>query len=548
MATVQRKTPGVYISEPNSFPPAIVGVETAVPAFIGYTETARYKGEDLNLRPTKISSMADYVSRFGRGYPEKYYLLESDGTVPGTDYVVVDKFTLFEGGKVYRLVESGTVNFLLYNSLRLFYENGGGDCWIVSCNRYDAAVKSADLQKGLDEIENVVGPTMLVSPDAVLLEKDDFNTIAQQMLRQCMEKQDRVAILDVLGAWDVPEKTGLDEAIQEFRDGLNGAPPESLRYGIAYFPNLKTSIVAADDLNITNFVGPAGIATLREALTEAVDRLYPVANPPASADEPDPARVRHDKVAEYVAKIGTTLEDDDEIRKTPPDKRTPPKALTHSELTAALLANIPGLRNMFHHAAASQNTLPPSAAMAGVFTTTDTTRGVWNAPANVGIAGLIEPTYEITDKQQEGLNVPPGGKAVNAIRTFPARGSLVWGARTLDSNSNDWRYIQVRRTMIYVEQSVKTALNAFVFAPNTASTWTTVTSMIESFLHGLWSSGGLMGASPAEAYGVRCGLGSTMTADDVLNGYMIVHIVLQMVHPAEFIELVFKQQMLGGGA
>jgi hypothetical protein len=538
MATVQRKTPGVYISEPSSFPPAIVGVETAVPAFIGYTETARYKGEGLILRPTKISSMADYVSRFGGGFPEHYFLLPAATAADESDYVVVDKFTLFEGGEVFQLVESGDVNFFLYNSLRLFYENGGGDCWIVSCNSYDAGgVKRGDLQGGLDAIENVVGPTMLVVPDAVLL-KDvaDFNMITQNMLRQCLEKQDRVAILDVWGAWNVPKTADVRAAIQQFRDGLNGAPPESLRYGIAYFPNLKTSIVAAEDLNITNFVGPKGTDTLRTALNAAVDRLYPASDP------------RHDKVAGYVAMIGDTLADDDEIRKTPPVNRTPPGMLTHSELTTALLANIPGLRNMFYHAAASQNTLPPSAAMAGVYTTTDTTRGVWNAPANVGIAALIEPTYEVTNKQQEDLNVPPGGKAVNAIRTFPTRGSLVWGARTLDSNSNDWRYIQVRRTMIYVEQSVKTALNAFVFAPNTASTWTTVTSMIESFLHGLWSSGGLMGASPGEAYSVRCGLGSTMTADDILNGYMIVHIVLQMVHPAEFIELVFKQQMLGGGA
>jgi phage tail sheath protein FI len=222
--------------------------------------------------------------------------------------------------------------------------------------------------------------------------------------------------------------------------------------------------------------------------------------------------------------------------------------LTHRELTQALVANIPPLADLFRQAAESQNLLPPSGAMAGVFTSTDTTRGVWNAPANVGIAALIEPTIPISDEQQEDLNVPTGGRAVNAIRTFPGRGPLVWGARTLDSNSNDWRYIQVRRTMIYVEQSVKTALNSFVFAPNTASTWTTVTSMIESFLHGLWSSGGLMGAAPSEAYGVKCGLGSTMTPDDILNGTMIVHIVLQMVHPAEFIELVFKQQMLGGSA
>jgi hypothetical protein len=242
--------------------------------------------------------------------------------------------------------------------------------------------------------------------------------------------------------------------------------------------------------------------------------------------------------------VGKSLPDDPATRLIPLANRSTPEMLTHEELSQVLRANIPGLGDMFHHAAESLNTLSPSGAMAGVFTTTDSTRGVWNAPANVGIAGLIAPTYEINSDQQEDLNVPTAGKAVNAIRTFPTRGSLVWGARTLDSNSNDWKYIQVRRTMIYVEQSVQTSLTSFVFAPNTAATWTTVVSMVESFLHGLWSAGGLMGATSGEAYSVRCGLGSTMTTDDILNGNMIVHVVLQMVRPAEFIELVFKQQML----
>jgi phage tail sheath protein FI len=143
--------------------------------------------------------------------------------------------------------------------------------------------------------------------------------------------------------------------------------------------------------------------------------------------------------------------------------------------------------------------------------------------------------------------MPIDGLAVNAIRSFVGRGTLVWGARTLDGNSNDWRYIQVRRALIYIEQSVELALNKFVFEPNVAQTWVTVSSMISSFLRGVWSAGGLMGATPQEAFTVQCGLGSTMTAQDVLEGRMLVQIMLQMVRPAEFIVLTFKQQMQGGG-
>jgi len=536
MATVQHKTPGVYISEPDSFPPAIVGVATAVPAFIGYTSKAKDKGKDLNLVPTKISSMADYVAKFGPGFQESYYLLPVGKKPKDSDHVIISNFTLFEGADAFQLVESGDVNFNLYSSIDLFYGNGGGEAWIVSCGTFDSgAVSRGDLLAGLEAIKNVVGPTMLVIPDAVLLKlPEDFNMVAVGMLNQCLDRRDRVAILDVHDARTVSDATGMDKVIGAFRSGIAGAPPESLRYGIAYFPNLRTSVIATEDISISSFTGPDGLDTLKAALTKAVAHLYPA---------PD---ARADKIANYIGMLGKSLDDTDEIRKTPLPARTPPNQLTHRELGQALRANIPALGDMFHHAAESQNTLPPSGAMAGVFTTTDRDRGVWNAPANVGINGLIEPTFDINQTQQEDLNVPTEGKAVNAIRTFPTRGPLVWGARTLDSNSNDWKYIQVRRTMIYVEQSVKTALNSFVFAPNTATTWTTVVSMIESFLHGLWSAGGLMGASPAEAYGVQCGLGSTMTADDILNGNMIVHVVLQMVHPAEFIELVFKQQMLGG--
>jgi hypothetical protein len=123
----------------------------------------------------------------------------------------------------------------------------------------------------------------------------------------------------------------------------------------------------------------------------------------------------------------------------------------------------------------------------------------------------------------------------------------VWGARTLDGNSNDYRYIQVRRTLIYIEQSVKAALNPFVFAANDGKTWVSVTSMVSNFLSDLWAKGGLMGATPKDAFSVDCGLGTTMIGREVLEGYMIVRVLVQMIHPAEFIELTFKQKMENAG-
>ena len=135
------------------------------------------------------------------------------------------------------------------------------------------------------------------------------------------------------------------------------------------------------------------------------------------------------------------------------------------------------------------------------------------------------------------------GKSVNAIRFFNGQGILVWGARTLDGNSDDWRYINVRRTMIMIEQSCKSVAKAYVFAPNDKNTWEAVKAMIGSFLTNVWKEGGLQGASPADAFSVACGLGTTMTADDLLNGIMRVTVKVAVVHPAEFIVLTFEQQM-----
>ena len=189
------------------------------------------------------------------------------------------------------------------------------------------------------------------------------------------------------------------------------------------------------------------------------------------------------------------------------------------------------------------NVMPPSAAMAGVYTMVDNTRGVWKAPANVSLNGVISPTVSISAEQQEDLNVSAQGKSINAIRSFIGEGVLVWGARTLDGNSLDWRYVNVRRTMIMLEESCRLAAKAMVFEPNTANTWVTIKSMIANFLTSVWKRGGLMGAVPEDAFGVYVGLGETMTPNDVLEGILRVTVLVAMVRPAEFIEITFQQQM-----
>jgi phage tail sheath protein FI len=188
--------------------------------------------------------------------------------------------------------------------------------------------------------------------------------------------------------------------------------------------------------------------------------------------------------------------------------------------------------------------MPPAAAMAGIYAAVDNSRGVWKAPANVSVNAVIRPAIQISHKEQEGLNVDStAGKSVNAIRSFTGKGTLVWGARTLAGNDNEWRYISVRRFFIFAEESIKKATEQFVFEPNDANTWVRVQAMIENFLTYQWRQGALQGVKPEHAFYVAVGLGKTMTADDILNGIMNIEIGMAVVRPAEFIILKFSHKM-----
>ncbi len=188
--------------------------------------------------------------------------------------------------------------------------------------------------------------------------------------------------------------------------------------------------------------------------------------------------------------------------------------------------------------------LPPSSAIAGVYARVDKDRGVWKAPANVGLNYVTNLSVKITNEGQESLNVDTtAGKSINAIRAFTGKGILVWGARTLAGNDNEWRYVPVRRFFNMVEESVKKATSQFVFEPNDANTWVKVRAMIENFLILQWRAGALAGAKPEQAFYVRVGLGQTMTAEDILNGYMHIEIGMAVVRPAEFIVLKFSHKL-----
>ena len=349
---------------------------------------------------------------------------------------------------------------------------------------------------------------MYICPEATLLTPADNGTLMQSMLLQAAELQTAVCLFDIIGG-DTPDPIMYTNDIEAFRNstGSNG-----LNYGVAYYPFIGTTIMQGSDINFTNLFGGD------------IKQLGAVINPPSAQDP-------------VVAKILGMIE-------TPP--QTNP--MTNSQLNAALLNASKTYSQIITNVLNCSNLLPPSGAMAGVYTVNDNLNGVWNSPANTSIVGAARLPIRLTDAQQADLNIDAvSGKSINAIRFFNGQGILIWGARTLDGNSQDWRYISVRRTMTFLEQSVKLAARAYVFEPNTANTWAAVRSEISSLLTDIWKEGGLQGATANDAFQVFCGLGSTMTGDDILNGFLNVTVKVAIVRPAEFLVITFEQEMAKSG-
>ena len=324
----------------------------------------------------------------------------------------------------------------------------------------------------------------------------------------------------------------MDSQIETFRTNVGA---NYLSYGAAYYPWLNTSVLSDKDIDGT---------VLTWDYKQEVPDMRPFFDPKSGFPEYFKNAFDEIKLAKRVI---TPAQVDETGAETAPavteDCTADEFAAMKNNLHNALLQNLPGYRYIVNKVRKKLNLLPPSAAMAGLYTMVDNTRGVWKAPANVSVNFVNAPTENIDNAMQEDLNMPMNGKAVNAIRTFPGEGIKVWGARTLDGNSQDWRYVNVRRTMMFLEESVKNAAKAYVFEPNVAATWMNVRSMIDNFLRSVWKRGGLAGATPEDAYEIHVGLGDTMTANDILDGIMRITVLVAITRPAEFIEITFQQQM-----
>jgi phage tail sheath protein FI len=561
MASYQ--TPGVYVEEISTLPPSVAEVSTAVPAFIGYTKNGSPASDDP--RVARVSTLLEYESIFGKAKPTSFEV--TTRVDAETKETVVDQIGFSSGS-------SAQPDFLMHYCLSMYFKNGGGSCYIVSVGNYEDTLAKADFEKGLKALEKEDEPTLILLTDAVNLGTADYYELCQQAMAQCDDLKDRFAILDVPGG---------EDKVNEFRDGIGMS---GLMYAAAYLPYLntslnyqykqdgiqiklpeaggtaatswqksfgdngivvrydgtdtetpKTKIVAGESGEDVEFSIDTGILTIRnvsgkdgtgistawqtwKADTSNDPQGFDITvNGDGNGDVPHTQNANVDLESQAVADNSTTLE---KIKST--------ETALYNQVKAALTKH--------------KVTLPPSSAVAGVYAKVDRDRGVWKAPANVSLSAVTGPASKITHEEQASLNVDPtAGKSINAIRAFTGKGILIWGARTLAGNDNEWRYISVRRLFNMIEESAKKSTSFAVFEPNDATTWLKVKGMIESYLYSLWERGALAGSTPEAAYYVNVGLGKTMTAQDVLEGRMIVEIGVAAVRPAEFIIIRFMHKL-----
>ena len=381
--------------------------------------------------------------------------------------------------------------FLLAYSVRAFFANGGRQCYVHSTGNFDdgklpAEIKLSHFNQAIGVSEGEVNITLIVIPDLHLLIDapfsggltfDWYNQFLQSLVSTCNRLKNRFIILDVWHPYHVTQKQK-SSYIQQFRLSIGNDQPG---LAAAYYPRLVSKYNPYVDETSANSLKIIG-----------------------GSDIPDEIVLRGNDPLTSLFHINKNL---------------------YSRVMRAIRS--------------TEVVLPPSGAVAGIYGSVDSSIGVWKAPVSIPLKDIKALSVNITEEEQQSLNVDPEGKSINAIRSFTGKGVLVWGARTLTGNDNEWRYVPVRRFSMMIERSIDGYLQNAVFEPNDANTWSLIKTRIYEFLDRFWKSGALQGTRPQDAFFIRVGLGETMTQDDINQGRLIVEIGMAAIKPAEFIIIRF---------
>ena len=498
-------SPGVYVEEVDSGSRPIEGVGTAVAAFVGLAETGPVN------QPTLVTNWSQYVSNFG-SFVEGAYLAQS-----------------------------------VYG----YFQNGGGVCWIVRVGAGDgdqkpqAALPPASGDGELLRATAKEGVTDQVSieiaPEPMSGEGEEGKA-DQATYRVVVTAGPQREEFDGLslkkGRNNVVTKVNAGSALVTLEEvgGAADAPPREGTYTLSV-PAAEPVAVSPGEFegDVAHRRGLGGLAAVDEITMLCIPDLATISE---NGDEAMFRDVQGKMLAHAEgAKDRIAILD-------PPPGLLPQEVLEWRMTTAGYDSKFAALYypwlEVMDPLTRRPMMVPPSGHMAGVWARTDNTRGVHKAPANEVVLGVNGLAFQITHEEQGGLNQ----RGINCIRAFPGRGIRVWGARTLSSDP-EWRYLNVRRLFNYVSESIMEGTQWAVFEPNDERLWIRLRIAVSSFLTRTWREGALFGATPDEAFYVKCDE-ETNPPDVVEAGQVVCEIGIAPVKPAEFV--IFRISQFAAGA
>lgn len=500
-------TPGVYIHEGPSAGRPIEGVATSVAAFIGLAPAG-----PVNT-PMKVTSWIDFERTFGEG---------TSGPFMAGAY--------------------------LAHAVRGFFHNGGSQAWIVRVG--SPTFGGRPMHELPSSVADVPAPYVIAVKEGVPLEDKDGKPVTFSVEL----KGDGVGPAQTFTA---TVTGGPDGSTEPIGPGLSTTPGSS---------SIATRITAESKL--VDVVPAGGVFSSNELVpAEGKYDLAPAsepAPPTASALTGDEARMTGLTSLSVVGDVtmlcvpdlwAVTQKDDDvkDIQQTltavcQAGRRMaildPPPNQTDQEIAQWLSANVTSSPfaafywpwiDVKDPITNQTIQIPPCGHVAGAWAKTDGDRGVHKAPANIALTGVVGLGFDVTDARQDALN----RVGINCIRTFPGRGPLIWGARTLETDG-DWKYINVRRLFNYLMASILQSTQWAVFEPNDELLWGQLTVSVSNFLTRTWRSGALFGATPEQAFWVKCDA-DTNPPDLIEAGQVNVLIGVAPVKPAEFVVFEIKQ-------
>jgi uncharacterized protein len=564
------QSPGVYVEEIVSGPSPIAGVGTAVAAFVGWTAQGEFN------KPTLIHNWSQFITHFG-GFPEpplKDGELEQEEAKPASSASSASASQAEakaeekseekkpEARKELRptqgTIPKTSVSYLAH-AVYGFFANGGSSCYIV---RIGEKALTREEERRSPKAEATLGDyraiartggskandtTIEVTPsDAGTSPEGSFKIVVKQgdvtedLGTVTAKRGDKTNFVTV-----VNEKSKLirlestrSGALESTRSGTLERRPAAgtlaLRGGADLFPAHLTGNDYVGDP-----VSRSGLAGL-----EAEDLVTMVCVPDlvAAFQNGSLNYEEFQNVQQRVIDHCENMCDRMAILDPPPGLNAQEvfdwrmKGANYNSKYATLYWPYLTVQDPV---TSTKVDVPPSGHLAGIWSRNDDTRGVHKAPANEVIRGVLEPAVKITKGEQNALN-PVG---INCLRTFPGQGTLVWGARTLSGDSS-WRYLNVRRFFNYLEESILNGTQWCVFEPNDPALWARIRRTISAFLVNEWRRGALFGATPGEAFYVKCD-DETNPQEGIEAGEVVCEIGVAVVKPAEFV--IFRLSQMAGG-